>query len=68
MKRMQKKAFEMNYLLEYPRRVGLRVINDQGTEFMGDNFQALLRQWGIRNARISLRNLQSNVVCERMHW
>ena len=58
-------AFEMNWLFKYPRPV--RVIHDQGTEFMGDNFQSLLRRWGIRNAPISVRNPQANAVCERMH-
>ena len=58
-------AFEMNWLFKYPRPV--RVIHDQGTEFMGDNFQTLLRRWGIRNAPISVRNPQANAVCERMH-
>ena len=59
-------AFEMNWLFKYPRPV--RVIHDQGMEFMGENFQALLRRWGIRNAPISVRNPQANaVLCERMH-
>jgi hypothetical protein len=43
------------------------VIHDQGTEFMGENFQAILRQWGIRNAPIGVRNPQANAICERMH-
>jgi hypothetical protein len=51
-------AFEMNWLFKYPRPV--RIIHDQGTEFMGDNFQSLLRRWGIRNAPISVRNPQAN--------
>jgi hypothetical protein len=35
---------------------------------MGEGFQALLRQWGIRNAPIGVRNPLANAVCERrMH-
>ena len=33
------KAFEMNWLFKYPKPV--RVIHDQGTEFVGENFQVL---------------------------
>ena len=58
-------AFETGWLFRYPRPV--RLIHDQGTEFMGEGFQALLRQWGIRNAPIGVRNPQANAVCERMH-
>jgi transposase InsO family protein len=58
-------AFEVGWLFRYPRPV--RVIHDQGTEFMGENFQAILRQWGIRNAPIGVRNPQANAICERMH-
>ena len=58
-------AFETGWLLRYPRPV--RLIHDQGTEFMGEDFQALLRQWGIRDTLIGVRNPQANAVCERMH-
>ena len=58
-------AFETGWLFRYPRPV--RLIHDQGTEFMGEGFQALLRQWGIRNAPIGVRNPQANAICERMH-
>ncbi len=58
-------AFETGWLFCYPRPV--RLIHDQGTEFMGEGFQALLRQWGNRNAPIGVRNPQANAVCERMH-
>ncbi len=45
-----------------------RLIHDQGTEFMGEAFQALLRQWEIWNAPIlGLRNPQVNALCKRMH-
>lgn len=58
-------AFEMGWLLRYPRPV--RSIHDQGTEFMGEDFQALLRQWGIRDTLIEVQNPQANAVCEQMH-
>ncbi len=34
---------------------------------MGEDFQALLQQWGIRDTLIGVRNPQANAVCERMH-
>ena len=37
------------------------------TEFMGEGFQALLRQRGIQNAPIGVRNPKANAVCKRMH-
>ena len=58
-------ALETGWLFRYPRP--MRIVHDQGTEFMGDQFQRILRQWGIRNAPISVRNPQANAVCERMH-
>ena len=58
-------AFETRWLFCYPRPEQL--IHDQCTEFMGEGFQASLRQWGIRNAPIGVRNPQANAVCERMH-
>ena len=58
-------AFKISWLFKYPRPVCL--IHDQGTVFMGEAFQASLRQWGIRNAPIGVRNPQANAVCERMH-
>ena len=42
----------MNWIFKYPRPV--RVIHDQGTEFMGKDFQGLFRQWGKSNAPIYL--------------
>ena len=58
-------AFEVGWLCRYPRPV--RVIHDQGTKFMGENFQAILWQLGIRNAPIGVRNPQANAICEGMH-
>lgn len=34
---------------------------------MGEDFQALLQQRGIRDTLIGVRNPQANAVCERMH-
>ena len=53
--------------LKWISYLSIRVIHDQGTEFMGDNFQVLLRQWSIRKFPISVRSPQANAACERMH-
>lgn len=37
-------SFEMGWLFKYPQPVWV-IVHDQGTEFMGEDFQALLRQW-----------------------
>ena len=58
-------AFEAGWLLRYPRPVWL--IHDQETEFMGKDFQALLRQRGIRDTLIGEQNPQANAICEQMH-
>jgi hypothetical protein len=51
--------------LRYPRPV--RLINYQGTEFMDEDFQALLWQWGIRDTLKGVQNPQANAFCERLH-
>jgi transposase InsO family protein len=57
--------FENNWLARYPRPV--RVIFDQGGEFVGRPFQAMLLHNGIRPVPTTTKNPQSNAVCERMH-
>jgi transposase InsO family protein len=57
--------FENNWLARYPRLV--RVIFDQGGEFVGRPFQSMLIHNGIRPAATTTKNPQSNAVCERMH-
>jgi transposase InsO family protein len=59
------RAFELAWLFRYPRPV--RVVHDQGTEFLGLDFQFLLQQYGIADVQTSVRNPQANAVCERMH-
>ena len=49
----------------YPRPV--RCIHDQGNEYLGPEFQSLLKKNGIQDVPISVRNPQANAICERMH-
>jgi hypothetical protein len=57
--------FENNWLARYPQPV--QVIFNQGGEFTGRPFQAMLLQNGICPAPTTTKNLQSNAVCEQMH-
>ena len=57
--------FENTWLSRYPRP--LRVIHDQGSEFVGAAFQNMLLTNGIRPVPISTKNPQANSVCERIH-
>ena len=57
--------FEQSWLARYPRPT--KVIHDRGGEFVGGQFQSLLRRLGIRPAIITTKNPQANAVCERMH-
>jgi transposase InsO family protein len=58
-------AFEAGWLMRYPRPIWS--IHDQGTEFIGEDFQALLQQWGIRGTLIGVQNPHANAFCEQMH-
>jgi hypothetical protein len=58
-------AVEIGWLYRYPRPV--RMIHDQGPEYMGLAFEAMLNRWGIANVPIGVRNPQANAICERMH-
>lgn len=53
------------WLSRYPKPV--RCVHDQGTEFMGQDFQRMLEVFGIRPVPISVRNPQANSIAERMH-
>ena len=44
-----------------------KCIHDNGGEFLGWNFQELLTRAGIKSRPTSVKNPQSNAVCERMH-
>jgi hypothetical protein len=57
--------FDNNYLAFYPRPV--RVIHDQGSEFIGPEFRALLATNGIKDVCTTSKNPQANSVVERCH-
>jgi len=59
------RAMETGWLHRYPRPV--RVIHDQGPEYQGQIFAALLQRYAIDDIPISVRNPQANAICERMH-
>ena len=59
------RAFENGWLSRYPRP--LRVIHDQGSEFMGSAFQDLLRRAGIKSVPTTARNPQGNSIIEAVH-
>jgi transposase InsO family protein len=56
---------ENAWLSWYPRPA--RIVFDQGTEFTGWAFQNLIIQHGIHPMPSSIKNPQSNAICERMH-
>ena len=57
--------FENIWLAIYPRPN--KCIHDQGTEFIGTDFQRVLQRAGILDVPTTARNPQANAVCERMH-
>ena len=59
------RAFENGWLSRYPRP--MRVIHDQGSEFMGAPFQDLLRRAGIKSVPTTARNPQGNSIVEAVH-
>ena len=54
--------FRNCWLSRYPRP--LKCIHDNGGEFIGWNFQEMLTRAGIRSKPTSVKNPQSNAVCE----
>eukprot|EP00644_Phytophthora_capsici_P004502 jgi/Phyca11/110991/e_gw1.19.664.1 len=58
-------SFDREWLCRYPRP--RRVIHDQGPEFTGEEFQELLRSYGIKAKPTSTKNPQANAICERVH-
>jgi hypothetical protein len=54
--------FENIWLARYRRLI--KCIHDQGTEFIGADFQAVLRRAGIQDVLTSVRNPQANTVCK----
>ena len=57
--------FENHYLACYPKLN--RCVHDNGGEFSSSEFQELIQRAGIINVPTTLRSLQGNSVCERMH-
>ena len=58
-------AFENEWLNRYPRPS--LIIHDQGPEFRGKEFQAVLEAYGLRQQVSSTANPQSNAIVERVH-
>ncbi|OWZ02754.1 Pol Polyprotein [Phytophthora megakarya] len=58
-------SFDREWLCRYPRP--RKVVHDQGTELTGEEFQELLRSYGIKAQPITAKNPQANAICERVH-
>lgn len=59
------RAFENGYLSRYPRP--LECVHDNGSEFICEEFQTLLKRAGIRSKPTTSNNPQSNGVIEAVH-
>ena len=57
--------FDSNWLCRYPRPA--KVVFDNGTEFVGQEFQEMLESYGIKPVNTTVRNPKSNGVIERVH-
>eukprot|EP00957_Ditylum_brightwellii_P123131 9388161-Ditylum_brightwellii.AAC.2 len=57
-------TFDMNWLCRYP--CPEEVIHDNGSEFIGKEFQDLLHSYGIKGVPTTVKNLQANLIVERM--
>jgi transposase InsO family protein len=62
---MVAKKFDQVWLSRYPRP--LRCIHDQGSEFIGFEFQELLDSYGIQSSATTVKNPTANAVIERVH-
>ena len=58
-------VFDRTWLNRYPRPV--EVIHDNGSEFIGAEFQELLQSYGIDSTATTVKNPQANAIVERMH-
>ena len=56
---------ENAWLSHYPRP--RTIIYDQGPEFLGRGFQTILESHGIKGRPATVKNPQSNSICERLH-
>ena len=57
--------FDRVWLSRYPRPA--RCLHDNGTEFLGSDFQELLQSYGIKPSVTTIRNPQANAILERVH-
>jgi hypothetical protein len=57
--------FKNNWVARYPQP--LCCIHDNGGKFIGDNFQRVLEINGIKDIPTTIKNLQLNAICERIH-
>ena len=57
--------FKNCWLSRYPRCN--QCVHDNGGKFIGWPFQLLLARFGIKNVTTTVKNPQSNAICERMH-
>ena len=62
---MVSNAFQNNWLSRYPRPQ--RCVHDNGNEFMGREFQMLLKKNGINSVNTTVKNPQANAIVERFH-
>ncbi|OWZ16640.1 Pol Polyprotein [Phytophthora megakarya] len=58
-------SFDRDWHCRYP--LPRKVVHDQRPEFTGEEFQELLRSYGINVQPIAAKNPQANAICERMH-
>ena len=59
------RRFHNTWLARYPQPE--RVIHNNGGEFTGQEFQGLLYDLGIQPSGTTVKNPQSNAVCNQMH-
>ena len=57
--------FDQEWLCRYPKPA--RVIHDNGSEFIGSEFQEMLRSFDIIPVPTTVKNPQANSVIERIH-
>ena len=57
--------FDQSWLSRYPRPFSC--VHDNGGEFTGWEFQAMLKDFGIKDVPTTSRNPTANGICERMH-
>ena len=58
-------ALDRVWFCRYPRP--MRCVFDNGREFTGEEFQEMLRSYGVKPVPTTVRNPQANATLERMH-